>query len=365
MAKAKKKAAKKKAKPKAKAKKTAKKPAKKSTKKKTAAKKPAGKKAAKKKPAKKKAEKKPAKKKPAKKKPARKKAAVEKVDMESLVGKNIAQYRVEKLLWTDGTGGHFSANHLITNLSVHIKVYYSTIEEFEDRFNMFVPLGAWPNHPSVNSIMDAGKEENYLYTVTRYYGGRLLSEAIAEEGPFDTARACGLMKLICGAVAHIHDCGIVIKDLKPFHIFLLDKDFPVIFDFSLSHPAGGDPLMKEGMIMGTPYHMPPEQARGEQVGTAADIWALGVCLYQMLTGKRPFEELPPGEWPDAVKTEGGEITAYKILNRIINHAGPVPPTTYRPDIPQNLVSVINMAMAWEPAMRFPSAREMATALEYA
>ena len=201
-------------------------------------------------------------------------------------------------------------------------------------------------------------EDGACYFVMEYLEGRNLAQTVRREGPMEPNRAINVMIQACGALEEAHRSGIVHRDLKPENIFLTAQggieDFPKLLDFGLAKISerqmrpGSLILTQEGMVFGTPEFMSPEQARGETLDGRSDIYSLGIILYELLTGKLPFEAGQPMEY----------------IQKHIKEP-PIPLAERMPDreFPRGLEEVLMKTLAKDPAHRFQSASEMANALK--
>ncbi|HRI69782.1 MAG TPA: protein kinase, partial [Polyangium sp.] len=162
-------------------------------------------------------------------------------------------------------------------------------------------------HPNTVKVLLYGElEDGSLYIVMEYLEGKNLNQSVRKDGPMATERAVPIMIQVCGALQEAHSQGIVHRDLKPENIFLSSngglRDFPKVLDFGLAKVTerelrpGSVMLTQEGMVFGTPEFMSPEQAQGKTLDARSDIYSLAVILYEMLTGKLPFEARTPMEY---------------------------------------------------------------------
>lgn len=156
------------------------------------------------------------------------------------------------------------------------------------------------SHPNTARVTEYGQlPDESLYFVMEYLQGRNLAHHVRAEGPMDEARAINVMMQVCGALEEAHRAGIIHRDLKPENIFLTNQggieDFPKVLDFGLAKVTekqmGPNSLMltKQGMVFGTPEFMSPEQAQGEALDARSDIYSVALIMYELLTGKLPFE----------------------------------------------------------------------------
>jgi tRNA A-37 threonylcarbamoyl transferase component Bud32 len=264
----------------------------------------------------------------------------------------VGRYRVLERLGAGGMGTVYRAHDPQLDRVVAIKVPLfdvrpNQLEERLQRFQREARAAAQVWHPHVCPIYDVGEHEGQPYVVMAYVEGRPLSARLAA-GRFEDPMEAVLVALqLLDALEAVHAKGIVHRDLKPGNILLDAVGRPILTDFGLARPEqSSEQLTSDGVVLGTPSYMAPEQAAGltEKVGPWTDLYSLGVVLYQMLTGRLPFE--------------GPTLT---VLARIM-HEAPPPPRGLRPDLDMGLEAVLLKALAKERTARYQSAREFAEAL---
>jgi eukaryotic-like serine/threonine-protein kinase len=217
-----------------------------------------------------------------------------------------------------------------------------------DRFQREQVIGQKLDHPSVMKVL-TDDHHSQIYMAMEWVEGRLLREILRERGKLPIERARLLAIKIAGALEYIHSHGVVHRDLKPENIMVNADDDIKLIDFGIAGNEGSRRLTfaKLSQLMGTPDYISPEQVKGKRGDGRSDIYALGVMLYEMLTGKVPFEG----------------PNAFAIMNeRLLNN--PVPPRELDPAISPALQEVIYRALEREPKNRYASAREMAWDLEH-
>ena len=226
----------------------------------------------------------------------------------TLVGQTIGgRYRIERLLGEGGMGAVYEAEHTLMHKRVAVKVLHaemSLMSEVVTRFEREAMAAAHIEHPNVATATDFGKlDDGSFFLVLEFVEGQSLREAI-RKGPFVASRAVRVARQIASALSRAHGLGIVHRDLKPENVMLVardgDEDFVKVLDFGIAKvpvgdiapksAAGDKALTQVGMIYGTPEYMPPEQALGQDVDRRADLYSLGVILYEMLASKRPFDD---------------------------------------------------------------------------
>ena len=170
--------------------------------------------------------------------------------------------------------------------------------EFHKRFFLEASIASKLTHPNTVTIFDYGRtDDDIYYMAMEYLEGHTLHRAIREAGHFPEERAAHVARQICRALREAHSLGVIHRDLKPANIFLVEHgdetDFVKVLDFGLVKNVSGDgkgeDLTQTGLFMGSPKYMAPEQIRGDKVDARTDIYALGIIMYEMVTGKVPFD----------------------------------------------------------------------------
>jgi serine/threonine-protein kinase len=222
---------------------------------------------------------------------------------ESLVGTVLAgRYRIERLLGSGGMGSVYRAEHVLMRKACAVKVLHremTQVKEVVARFEREAVAAARIEHPNVAAATDFGQLENgSFYLVLEFIEGQSLSQLIASQGALKEERALLIVRQIADALAAAHGAGIVHRDLKPDNVMLVAKDgssdFVKVLDFGIAKVKIEEPgpdqqaLTRLNTVMGTPEYMAPEQARGEAVDHRADLYTVGVILYEMLAGTSPF-----------------------------------------------------------------------------
>ena len=221
----------------------------------------------------------------------------------SLVGQVVSgRYRIQKLIGEGGMGAVYLAEHTHMRKRVALKLLHSEMSQDEEvlaRFRREAEAAAHVEHPNVAAATDFGQTaDGSFFLVLEYVEGTSLRDVL-KAGAMSPQRALHVARQIAFALERAHGAGIVHRDLKPENVMLVhkgdDADFVKVLDFGIAkvepHPQRDttQPLTKLGTILGTPEYMAPEQALGETVGPAADLYAVGVMLYEVLTGKHPFD----------------------------------------------------------------------------
>ena len=261
-------------------------------------------------------------------------------------GDRLDGYELGEVVATSGMATVFRARELKSGLQVAIKVPHPEVESdptMFDRFRREEEIGTRIDHPGVMKVF-ANPERTQVYMVMEWLDGRLLRQILNEEKRLTGERATKLMVGICEALEHVHTQGVAHRDLKPENIMVSDGDEIHLIDFGIAASAGARRLTFAhfSQSMGTPDYISPEQVRGKRGDARSDIYALGVMLYEMLTGVVPFT----GANPFAVMND-------RLLNQ------PVPPKELEPSITPQLQETVYRAMEREPKNRYASAREMA------
>ena len=220
-----------------------------------------------------------------------------------LIGTVLAgKYKILKKIGEGGMGSVYIANQDPIDRKVAVKVLLSKLAEDEvavKRFEQEAKAISRMQHPNTVTIYDFGKtseeEDERLYIVMEYLRGQTLTQVLRADGQLAPIRAARIMRQVCASLGDAHAAGIIHRDLKPDNIFLTevggDKDWVKVLDFGVAKLAdseGAGTLTQTGMIFGTPKYMSPEQAEGRPIDYRADIYALGVVLFELLVGRPPF-----------------------------------------------------------------------------
>ena len=261
-------------------------------------------------------------------------------------GDRLDDYELEEIVATSGMATVFRARDGRTRAQVAIKVPHAEVVGDPTMFDRFLreeEIGTRIDHPGVMKVF-ANPGRSQVYMVMEWLDGRLLRQILNDEKKLPVERAVKLTVGICSALEHVHANGVVHRDLKPENIMVGPEDEIHLIDFGIAASAGARRLTFAhfSQSMGTPDYISPEQVRGKRGDARSDVYALGVMLYEMLTGVVPFS----GPNPFAVMND-------RLLNQ------PVPPREIEASIDPQLQEIVYRAMEREPKNRYASAREMA------
>ena len=266
------------------------------------------------------------------------------------------KFRVIRPLGAGGMGAVYEVEHTLTKHRRALKLLNEQMAKLPSIVERFLREASAAGHiknPHVIETFDAGTlASGEPYIVMELLSGQTLAALIERRGALGVAETCDLLIQACDGIGAAHAAGIVHRDLKPENLFLLGTSpaFVKILDFGISKfdPAltGAHSMTSEGSAMGTPYYMPPEQARGDKsLGTQADVYALGVVLYECLCGVKPFD---------------AETLAHLAV--LIAEGNYQPASQRRPGLPAECDAVIARAMAADRTARYASVVELADAL---
>ena len=214
------------------------------------------------------------------------------------------KYVIDALIGVGGMGKVYRGRNLRTEHSIAIKTLMPELvhdESLVRRFEVEAKAASNLSHPNTIRVYDHGNEGKLLWMVMELLDGISLERALNIERAIEPRRLIGLMRQVCASLAEAHGKGLIHRDLKPDNIFLNraggEADFVKVLDFGvakLKDPKfGSEKLTQAGMIFGTPRYMSPEQARAKELDERSDIYALGVIMFECLTGKAPFEAADP------------------------------------------------------------------------
>ncbi len=257
------------------------------------------------------------------------------------VGEKLGRYEIVALLGAGGMGEVYLARDTRLSRDVAIK---TTHARFSDRFETEGRAIAQLNHRNVCTLYDVGPD----YLVMERVEGETLAARL-ERGRLDASEAIDIALQIAHGLNAAHERGVLHRDLKPANVMITGAGEVKIMDFGLARLVGIEPafdgetvpMTAPGQVIGTPEYLAPEQIRGELTDERTDIWAFGVTLYEMLTGKRPFRS-----------------TRTRSLSRSILEDVPSSPSVIRPDLPPSLDAVVRKAIGKERSDRYQNAREL-------
>jgi eukaryotic-like serine/threonine-protein kinase len=278
------------------------------------------------------------------------------------------RYRVLSRIGEGGMGTVFRVEHTLMKKVLALKLLrteFSNVPDATRRFEREAQSASRLSHPNIISVTDFGHGAGgELFLVMEFVAGEPLSDVLARDGRMEPARACHIAGQILTALEHAHGQGVIHRDLKPANVMLVKDPDPrkpetvKILDFGIAKmtqaqgqsSSTDEPLTRGVMIFGTPSYMSPEQAAGQEADSRADLYACGIILYEMLTGRKPFE------CDDLVKLLAMQITA--------------PPRRFAevvPDarIPAELEAIVMRVLEKERDKRFATAAELRAAIEHA
>jgi predicted Zn-dependent protease len=276
-------------------------------------------------------------------------AAAEEEAEADLSGRQLGPYRLLREIGSGGMGTVYEAEDVRLGRRVAVKVLpagYSCDPTAKERFLREARAASTVDHPNLCTVHDVGESDDRIYIVLSLYEGETLRERL-RRGPLPPAEARDVALQVARGLARAHEAGITHRDLKPANVMLTRRGEVKILDFGIARLEGdGASLTRTGALWGTPAYMSPEQARGEPVDRRTDVWSLGVLLYEMTAGRRPF---------------GGE-TVQAVLSAILV-AEPEPLAHVCLGVPPDLARVVTRALAKDPAERHASAAELLADLE--
>lgn len=274
------------------------------------------------------------------------------VDSPSLAGRNLGRYEVRSPIGAGGMGKVYRAHDVELKRDVALKVLlnsFSQNDELLQRFNQEARAASALNHPNIVTIHEIGEVDGCRFIISEYVEGETLRQRLTR-GRVNTDEAISVATAIAEGLAAAHTVGVIHRDIKPENIMLRPDGYVKILDFGLAKlnerkgselSSGAGFNTKSGMVMGTPRYMSPEQARGLTVDSRTDVWSLGVVLYEMLSGRAPFEG----------QTNSDVIAA--ILER-----EPLPLKSLASDVPAELQRIVAKALRKDQEGRYQGMRDM-------
>jgi serine/threonine protein kinase len=280
------------------------------------------------------------------------------------IGRDIlnGSFRILQKIGSGGMGAVYKAMELQNSRMVGVKILHPKLANRKDlvsRFGREARALSQLSHPNTVRVFLYGElEDGALYIIMELLEGKNLNQTVRSEGPFPVARALPILIQACGALDEAHKAGIIHRDLKPENIFLVQtgtqRDFPKLLDFGLAKVGerqmrpGSVILTQEGMVFGTPEFMSPEQAQGKTLAPASDVYSLAVILYEVLTGKLPFEAKSAMDY---------------IQMHVTGRPIPLNQRVAGMSFPPLLEQVMDRALAKREQDRFASAADFAAAMQ--
>ena len=258
------------------------------------------------------------------------------------------RYRIKNRIGSGGMADVYCAVDEQLGRDVAVKLLHRRFaedREFVERFRREASSAAALQHPHVVGVYDRGEWDGTSYIAMEHLEGKTLKQVIIEEAPLDPIRAIDLLVQVLRAARFAHKRGVIHRDLKPQNVIVDPEGRAKVTDFGIAR-AGASDMTQTGSIMGTAQYLSPEQAQGLPVDDRSDLYSVGVVLYEMLTGRVPFD---------------GDSAVSIALKQVAEP--PVPPRQLNPSIPPELEAVVLRAIAKDPQQRFQDADEFITVLD--
>ena len=264
-----------------------------------------------------------------------------------MIGRVISgRYTVESLIGSGGMANVYKAHDNMLNRTVALKVLKEEHRgdmEFVRRFEREARAVLSLSHENIVRSYAVGEDGDISYIVLEYVEGSTLKELIKSDGPMSPKVAVNIMCQVLDALSHAHQKGIIHRDVKPQNVIITPRGRAKLTDFGIARDVAATTRTFTGsnVVMGSVHYISPEQARGEDVTAASDIYSCAIMLYEMLTGQVPF---------------GGDNSVAIALKHLQEDI--TPPSELNPRVPRALSDVVVKAAGKEPSQRYPSARQM-------
>jgi eukaryotic-like serine/threonine-protein kinase len=261
----------------------------------------------------------------------------------AMLGETISHYKIIEKLGEGGMGIVYKAQDLTLDRLVALKFLPQDLvrdPEAKERFVHEAQAASALDHANICTVHEFGQHDGQTFMVMGYYEGETLKRKI-DHGALPLVEAVNIICQVAEGLAKAHEAGIVHRDIKPANIIVTKDGVAKILDFGLAKVSGRTLHTKSGTTLGTVAYMSPEQARGEEIDARSDVWSLGVTMYELLSGKRPFE------------SGYEQAMVYLILNE-----QPEPLEKHVPEIAPEVLAIVNRALEKRPDARYASAGEM-------
>ena len=265
------------------------------------------------------------------------------------------RYEIGDRLGSGGMSNVYKATDLTLERTVAVKIlaeHLSDDERFVERFRREALAVAKLIHPNIVQVYDTGVDDHRHYIVMEYVEGRSGAQILQRQGPIGPETAAEVGAQACAGLDYAHRRGIIHRDVKPGNLMIFGG--PVgggemtvkLTDFGIARALEQTRITQVGSVVGTAAYLAPEQVRGEEATPATDVYALGVVLYQFLTGRLPYE--------------GSTLAELAVRQQ---NERPLPPTTYNDEVPETLGAAVLRALEGDPSRRYASADELAGGLQ--
>ncbi len=255
-----------------------------------------------------------------------------------------SRYRVIRRLGEGGMGAVYLVRDNALDRDIALKLIRPSLAsntQLLERFKREIQLSSEITHPNVLRVYDLGESDSIRFLTMQFVRGEDLSGIIVRERKMPLERLVRIFRQICLGLAAAHDAGVLHRDLKPQNIMVGEDDHVYVMDFGIAKAIDQTGMTQTGAMMGTPSYMSPEQVKGQTLDIRSDIYSLGVILYEMVTGRRPFD--------------GGSV--YEVMVRRIN-APPPPARDINPDLPDYLRRILDRCLEVDRDLRYPNLHEL-------